>query len=61
MNTPVPAPHINRCKIPPSLDEEWKTAAVISVPSDKVDSEFNSDTVTDTEESEDGGVKPYSP
>ena len=34
LNTPVPAPHLNSCKVLTSLEEAWKPAVVISVSSD---------------------------
>ena len=37
-NTTVPAPHLNICKAPPSLEEACKQAAVISVASDNAGS-----------------------
>ena len=52
-NTHVPAPHLNNYKGPPSLEYAWKTAAVSSVASDNAGSECNSDTMTETEESDD--------
>ena len=40
LNTPVPAPHLNICKGPPSLEEAWNMDAVISVASDNAGSEI---------------------
>ena len=60
LNTPVPATHLNRCKVPPSLEEAWEPAAVISVTSDNSDIECNNKIVTEIEESDDGIVKPSS-
>ena len=61
LNTPVSATHLNRCKFPPSLEEAWEPAAVISVTSDNSYIECNNKIVTEIEESDDGSVKPYSP
>ena len=61
LNTPVPTPHLNSCKVPPSLEEAWKPDAVRSVASDNSGIECNNKIVTETEESNDGSVKPYSP
>ena len=52
---------MNSCKLPTSLEEEWNPAAVSSVVSDNADSECNNDIVTETDDSDDGSVKPYSP
>ena len=41
LNNPVPAPHLNSCKGPPSLDEAWKSSAVRSLASDNSVSEYN--------------------
>ena len=60
-NNPVPAAHLNGCKVPPSLEEEWNPAAVSSVASDNAVSEFNNKIVAEAEESDDGSVKPSSP
>ena len=38
LNTAVPAPHLNSCKGPSSLEEACKTAAVSSVASDNAGS-----------------------
>ena len=52
---------LNICKGPPSLGESLNTAIVSSVASDNYGSEFNNDIVTDTDESDDGNLKPFSP
>ena len=61
LNTPVPAAHLNICESPPSFEEAWKPAAVIIVASDNSVIGCNNGIVTETEESNDGSVKPYSP
>ena len=60
MDTPVPVPHMNICKGPPSLENAWKPEAVSSVASDNASSEYNNDILIETEESNDGSVKPSS-
>ena len=60
-NIPVSAPHLNSCKGPPSLEEAWKLAAVSSVANDNAGSGCNNEIVTETEDSNNGSVKPYSP
>ena len=52
---------LNICKGPPSLEEAWKPAAVSSVASDNYGSKCNNEIVTETDESDDGSVKPSSP
>ena len=44
--TSLPAPHLNNCKGPTSLEEARKPAAVISVASDNSGSECNNKIVT---------------
>ena len=50
LNNPVPEIHLNSYKWPTSLFESWKTAAVSSVSSDNIHSEFNNEILTETEE-----------
>ena len=52
---------INSYKCPPSLEEAWKPDVVISVASDNYGSEFNSYIVTETDDSNDGSMRPSSP
>ena len=47
-NTPVPAPHMNSCKGPPSLEEACKPAVVSSAVNDNAGSEWNNNIVTET-------------
>ena len=61
LNTPVPAPHLNICNPPPSLEEAWNPDTVSSVASDNSVSECNSKIVTEKEQSNGGSVKPSSP
>ena len=61
MNNPEPAPHLNSCTCSPSLKEAWKPASVSSAVIDNCGSERNSEIVKETEDSNDGSVKPYSP
>ena len=61
LNTPVSAPHLNRCKFPPSLEEAWEPTAVSSVTSDNSGNECNNKIVTEIEEYDYGSVKPSSP
>ena len=61
LNNLVPAPHLNSCKGPLSLKEAWKPASVSSATSDNYGSECNNDIVKETEDSNDGSVKPYYP
>ena len=49
LNTHLTVTHMNSCKCPPSLEEEWNPAAVISVASDNAGSECNNEIVTETE------------
>ena len=47
LNTPVPAPHLNSFKGPPSLEEAWNPDALNSVASDNYGSECNNEIVTE--------------
>ena len=61
LNTPVPETHINSCKDPTSLYEAWTSSAVIGVVSDNSGSECNNKIVKETDTTDGGSVKPYSP
>ena len=61
LNTPVPAPHLNSCKGPLSLEQAWKPDAVSSLASDNAGSECNNNIVIEIKESNDGIVKPSYP
>ena len=61
LNTPLPATHLNIHKSSPSLEESWKTAVVRSVANNNAGSECNNEIITETEESDDGIMKPSSP
>ena len=49
------------CKALPSLEEDWNPSNIISVASDIYGSECNSDIVTETDEYNDGSMKPFPP
>ena len=61
LNTPVPTPHLNSCKVPPSLEEAWKPDAVRSVASDNSGIECNNENVIEKNDCDYGSVKLYSP
>ena len=52
---------MNICKGPNSLEEAWKPTTVSRVESDNDVSEFNNEILTETDEHDDGSVKPSSP
>ena len=41
------------------MEEAWKPAAVINVAIDNAGCEYKNEIVTETDESDDGSVKPY--
>ena len=61
LNTPIPVPHLNIYKVNPLVEEARNLDVVISVPSDNYFSECNNNIVTETEESNDGSLKPSPP
>ena len=52
---------LNSCKVPPLLKEAWKRSVVISVARDNSGSECNNKIVKETDTTDGGSVKPYSP